>query len=118
MAITKTAIELKTPDFQYGGTAYVTTAEDASGINVTFEPAWQCATYVKFVLQRPNASEAWTDVAVKSGESWYDFLEYHPFNTRFNIARSNTTYRIRVEMYDVWNHADHIQTAYSNMFIH
>ncbi|MGR6897471.1 hypothetical protein [Rummeliibacillus sp. BSL5] len=116
-AKTSTTIKMNSK-FAYGGKAYLTTSENHSKVNATYEAAYDSYVYVKLSLQRYSKGK-WKNLGTKSGYTTNGFENKKNLNVTFNnisnVTKKST--RIKVKIYNGYNKTQLMQTAYSKKWI-
>ncbi|AEB25435.1 MULTISPECIES: hypothetical protein [Bacillus] len=109
----------KTTSFNYNtgsviAKSYIHTSDNYKNVYATVElgrsGTWETAAYCKLYLQR-YTSGSWKTIDTASGNAAYG----KKLNVTFtNIAKKSASTRVKVKLYNNWDHTDLIQTVYSS----
>lgn len=109
----------KTTSFTYNNgsvaaKSYLHTSDNYMNVYTTVElgrvGTWETAAYCKLYLQR-YTSGSWKTIDTASGNASYG----KKLNVTFsNIAKKSASTRVKVKLYNNWDHSDYIQTVYSS----
>ncbi|MDU0156179.1 hypothetical protein RUR28_16130 [Bacillus cabrialesii] len=108
----------KTTSFTFHGTvdskSYIHTSENYKNVYATVEMGrtgtWESAAYCKLYLQR-YTNGSWKTIDTASGNASYG----KKLNVTFtNIAKKSASTRVKLKLYNNWDHSDYMQTVYSS----
>nr|WP_249851205.1 hypothetical protein [Bacillus subtilis] len=104
----------KTTSFTFTSKSYIHTSENYKNVYATVEMGrtgtWESAAYCKLYLQR-YTNGSWKTIDTASGNASYG----KKLNVTFtNIAKKSASTRVKLKLYNNWDHSDYMQTVYSS----